>query len=209
MKMSRWMGWGVNICVLLVAGSALYAFYPLYCFPSPTIPSNISPSDHVTWTFKRRPSDPEVYQSVTIWSDGRNEVVVTRRFGDPDVGVFGPLLAWRISSLGDRGLRVFRRNGILSKKNGRVLFQRALEAGVADIRSEPAGIGSMLTLDIALSGKKRIASGPDVVFSAFAFPPSKWVDLTRWKNVASIVDHDRVLGPLMRKRDFNQAKRTD
>ncbi len=204
--MRKAMNMITSVLGVLLLLFAAYAAYPLYMTPTSTASTSNDPDDWVSWTFRRYPSNPEVYQKLTVWRDGRNEVEITREFTDYDTEMISKdMLKWEIAIYQKRGIRKFTRKGILSQEQATKLFKKALAGGVLDVRSiKKSNDGCSLDLAASMGGNAVSATGPDRVGAPVAFPPGKWVMRKRWKALAKIVDDDPAMRVFMVKTAYTE-----
>jgi hypothetical protein len=197
----------VTIVIVSVAIVALcYLVHPLFIEPSPTVPGTYSVDDNISWTFFRSPGNPQVYQKFSLFQDGRNEVEITRKLGDFDIDMLGPVVSW--SPVIDKEISVikFKKRDIITREEGKRLFRKAIASGVIDITDEAASKGGRLLIGIKVGWNDRSVSGPELVLSPVAYPPGKWKNRIYWQKLSTLIDHDSKLGPLMAKLTYLKSQ---
>ena len=187
------------LALLGVIAYIVYLLHPLYIELKPTIPEEFYRSDKITWTFYRFGKNPNVYQRLTIYQDGRNEVEITRETGDFDIDMLGPIMPWNPHSDKELGIMIFNRKNVISKEKTCRIFKEAINSGVMNITDEGKIKGSILTIDVEVGLDAKSVVGPDFVGSPIAYPPEKWINKIYWQKLTKMINDDPQLKPLMSK----------
>ena len=188
-----------TLALLGAIGYAAYLMHPLYMEPITTVPEAFYPDDKISWTFRRYPENEKVLQRVTLYHDGRNEIVITREPGDYDIDMLGPLLTWQPRRDHQQNLIVFSRRNLIPRARATAIFMDTVKAGVLDIQDETFLKGSELELEVNVGLESRTVRGPDFLHAAPAYPPKKWINRTRWQKIAAAIEADSQIKPLMAK----------
>jgi len=190
----------IAVLVLLgVIGYIIYLLHPLYVDLKPTIPENFDSNDTISWTFYRYGKNPNVYQKLTVYQDGRNEVEITREMGDYDIEMLGTLMPWHPRRNKELELTMFSRKNVIPKEKASSLFNKAIKSGVLDIKDAEHINGATLIINVKIGLDEKSIVGPDFVGSAIAYPPEKWINLIYWQKLTQLLNTDKQIKPLMSK----------
>ncbi len=182
---------------LSIFAALAYFLRPLYAPPAPTLPGSLGPSDFMSWKFHGDPN-PLVCQTLTVFGDGRNTVLVTRALGDPDLPDVNS--KWKISRDKTTGLTYFRNESLLSQENAKQLLLSALKAGAIDLRPEPAPPTEQLEIQTFFAGSVRTATGPQSISTPADCRPEVWINRMRWQRVGALVGDDPNLRNILEKK---------
>jgi len=194
-KKSALVRWLVRIVVVVVA--AIF-FSPLYLPMSATKPAASSPDDHVTLTVADTSADG-VYQQLTLYRDGRNQIQITRAHGDVDIPDGG---GWNPKRDKAANLTVFAKEGLIEATHAKLLFVQMLNNGVVDLAAEPAAPGNKLTVVTSFGGKEVTTTGPAFIARTIYWTPSGWRNRIRWQKLYLLQKNDNQLSTLMFHRDI-------
>ena len=188
-----------SIIILIVTAVIVYILHPLFTGVNPTIPESYSKDDQISWTFYRCPANPRIYQKFSLFEDGRNEVEITRVIGDRDIEMLGPTLSWSPFTDKEGVIATFRKRDIIDRELGAEIFMKAIKSGVMDLSDEKHSGKNHLVIDVKVGSSDRSLSGPDILFSTFAFPPWKWKNRISWQKLSILINRNKRLSPLMAK----------
>ena len=194
----------IVMIVFIVLSYVIYLLHPIYLDPEPTIPDEFSSMDKISWTFYRYPANQDVYQRLTVYHDGSNEVEITREMGDFDIDMLGAIMPWNPRRDKELDVMVFKRKNLFSEAKGRRLFNSALKSGVLDITTMESPDEKMLVMNVELGLVENSATGPVFIGSPIAYPPKKWYNQIYWQKLIMMIENDAKLKPLMNKRKYTK-----
>lgn len=194
------------LALLGVIGYIIYLLHPLYTELKPTIPDGFYKTDKISWTFFRYEKNPNVFQKLTIYQDGRNEVTVTRESGDFDIDMLGPIMPWEPRMDKTTGIITFKRKNVITKERASRVFRDAIKSGVLDITNAEHVKGATLLMEIEVGLDSKSVFGPDHVGSPIAYPPEKWINRIYWQQLTMLINSDTQLKALMSKVKYIKNK---
>jgi hypothetical protein len=189
------VSWTIRLAIL---AALVYFLRPLYAPPKGTMPATRGANDFVSWTFQGS-TNAAVVQTLTLYGDGKNVVLITRAIGDPDLPELN--VNWKISRDKPTGLSQFRREGFLSAEKSKEMLEAALVAGVLDLEPAPALDTDRLVMRSTFGGNQREATGPPFVSKAVDLKPSTWINNIRWQKLGNLVGDNAELRSLLAKKE--------
>lgn len=196
--------YSIVLFLVAVIGYVIYSLYPLYTELKPTIPMHYTNSDKISWQFFRDANNPLVYQKLTIYSDGSNEVEITRKMGDADIDMLGRIIEWKLSNNKELEILKFNQKDILPKDQAARIFKDAIRCGILDISDSKYDNGRKLIIDIEIeSGLNYITvTGPDSLTTPITYPPKEWVNRIYWQKITNLINKNEQINTLMDKRVY-------
>ena len=194
-KSGKALSWIVRLAIL---AALAYFLRPLYAPPKGTMPASRGANDFVSWTFQNA-TNAGVVQTLTLYGDGKNVVLITRAVGDPDLPEVNA--KWKISRDKATGLSQFRREAILTAEKSKEMLEAALIAGVLDLEPAPPPDNERLMMRASFGGSQHEATGPSFVGNTVDWKPGVWINKIRWQKLAALVSDHSELRSLLAKKE--------
>ena len=165
--------YSIVLFLIAIIGFTIYALHPLYTKLEPTLPSEYTNSDKISWQFYREAQNPHVYQKLTIYKDGTNEVEITRKMGDADIDMLGKINEWKLSSNTQFSLVQFNKKDVLTKDQASRIFKDAIRCGILNISNTNYEKGRKLVINIEIESgvNYKTVTGPDSLTAPATYPP--------------------------------------
>lgn len=165
-------------------GVVAYLLHPLFYHEPATLPASADSSDSISWKF-HDDSEPNVFQELTIFRDGRSRGKIIRPTRDRDIPSDG---GWLPHMDAAKQWVIFEKEGLMPRQEGRELFNELFENGVLDLRSEPSAPPSQFEVEVVCENKTRLFSAPMDIQPTPDWNPEVWKNRLRWRKLVDVIE---------------------